>query len=254
MKTAPVNTAFFRFYEELNDYLPENKRKVRFCHSFTGRASVKDLAESIGVPHNDIDLILVSGVSVNFSYIVNNGDDISVYPVFESFDISPLCRLRPAPLRRPGFVLDVHLGKLAKYMRMLGLDTLYETNYSDDDLAIIAMEEKRAIITRDRGILKRNDVLHAYWIRSQVFTEQLVEVIARFDLKKEIRVFSRCLVCNSILGYADKNDYRDLIPERAFSLFEKFYVCHTCRKIYWEGSHYTNMLSFIDKIIGKSSE
>ena len=120
-----MHKIFLRFYEELNDFLPEEKRKKRFLHQYIDRTSVKDLIESLGVPHTEIDLILVNGKSVSFKYLINDGDDISVYPVFESIDITGLQHLRPKPLRDPKFIADVHLGRLARYLRMLGFDTLF---------------------------------------------------------------------------------------------------------------------------------
>ncbi|HRZ24427.1 MAG TPA: Mut7-C RNAse domain-containing protein, partial [Candidatus Contendobacter sp.] len=118
-----------RFYEELNDFLPLERRKVDFSHEFQRRASIKDLIEALGVPHTEVDLILVNGASVDFSYIVRDGDRISVYPMFEAFDIQMVSRVRPQPLRVIRFVLDVHLGKLARYLRLLGFDTLYRNDY-----------------------------------------------------------------------------------------------------------------------------
>ena len=112
-----IKKAFFRFYEELNDFLPEEKRKVRFEHQFIDRTSVKDMIESLGVPHSEIDMILVNGDSVDFDFLVRNNDEISVYPVFESLDISGVQHLRKVPLRDPKFIADVHLGSLAKYLR-----------------------------------------------------------------------------------------------------------------------------------------
>ncbi len=103
---------FIRFYEELNDFLPKEKQKKRFTHYFIDRTSVKDLIESLGIPHTEVDLILVNGKSVSFKYIIKNGDDISVYPVFESLDISDVQHLRAKPLRKPKFICDVHLGNL----------------------------------------------------------------------------------------------------------------------------------------------
>ena len=123
----PVAT--FRFYEELNDFLPLPDRKQDITVNFKQRGSVKDMIESLGVPHTEIDLILANQEPVDFTYIVRDQDRISVYPMFESLDISPLNRLRPQPLRRTRFVLDTHLGKLAKYLRMLGFDTLYNNQY-----------------------------------------------------------------------------------------------------------------------------
>ncbi|MDH3268303.1 MAG: twitching motility protein PilT, partial [Ignavibacteria bacterium] len=81
-----MHTIYLRFYEELNDFLPEERKKKRFVHNYIDRASVKDLIESIGVPHTEVDLILVNGKSVNFKYLIDDRDEVSVYPVFESFD------------------------------------------------------------------------------------------------------------------------------------------------------------------------
>ncbi len=110
----PTCTCEFRFYEELNDYLPPEQRKRTIAREITGTPSVKDAIESLGVPHTEIDLILVDGRSVRFDRRLRGGERIAVYPEFERFDISPLHRLRPKPLREPRFVADVHLGTLAR--------------------------------------------------------------------------------------------------------------------------------------------
>lgn len=240
-----MQRVYFRFYEELNDFLPEAKRKVRFTHEFTGRNSVKDMIESLGVPHAEIDLILVNTHSVDFSYIVQDNDDISVYPVFESFDISGLTHLRSKPLREPKFIADVHLGQLARYLRMLGIDTLYKTNFSKDDLIKISLIERMAILTRDRNILKRNEVTHGYWVRSEDPYEQVKEVIQRFHLEGEIKEFSRCLECNGLLEIVKKEKVIDKIPEKVKELQDEFYQCNGCHRIYWKGSHYTKMKDLI---------
>ncbi len=169
--------AQFLFYEELNYFLPAEKSKLNFTYNFMGSPSVKDAVEAIGVPHTEIDLILVNGKSVSFSYHITEGDDISVYPVFESMDIVEVTRLREKPLRVAKFVLDVHLGRLAKNLRMLGFDTLYSNNYSDSEIANISTAENRIILTRDTGLLKNKKVTHGYWIRSQYPKEQLKEVM-----------------------------------------------------------------------------
>jgi sulfur carrier protein ThiS len=161
-----MHKIYLRFYEELNDFLPEEKRKKRFVHPFIDRTSVKDLIESLGIPHTEVDMVLVNGKSVNFKYLINDGDDISVYPVFESLDITDVQHLRPKPLRKPKFVADVHLGRLTRYLRMIGLDVLYKNNFNDEEIVQLSLKERRAILTKDRGILKRNEVTHGYWVRS----------------------------------------------------------------------------------------
>ncbi|OGU78771.1 MAG: twitching motility protein PilT [Ignavibacteria bacterium RBG_16_35_7] len=236
-----------RFYEELNDFLPSNKRKRRFEHNFIDRTSVKDLIESLGIPHTEIDLILVNGNSVDFSYLVNDGDDISGYPMFESLDITNLQHLRAKPLRKPKFILDVHLGTLAKYMRMLGFDTLYKNDYIDEEIVKISLKEKRAILTKDRGILKRSEVTHGYWIRSTKTDTQIIEVIKRFDLKEQIKELSRCLLCNSLLKKISKEKIIDRLPRKVKEFQNEFYCCKHCDKIFWKGSHYAKMLAVIER-------
>jgi uncharacterized protein with PIN domain len=237
-----------RFYEELNDFLPSTKRKKRFEHSFIDRTSVKDMTESLGIPHTEVDLILVNGNSVDFSYLVNDGDDISVYPMFESLDITDLQHLRAKPLRKPKFILDVHLGTLAKYVRMLGIDSLYQNNYKDEEIVKISLKEKRTILTRDRGILKRSDVTRGYWIRNTKTEDQIIEVIKRFDPKAHIKELSRCLLCNSPLRKIAKARVIDRLPKKVKEYQKEFYYCRNCDKVFWKGSHYTKMKRIIEKL------
>jgi hypothetical protein len=244
-----MKTACFRFYEELNDFLPKEKRKIKFEHCFIDRTSVKDLIESIGVPHSEIDLVLVNGKSVDFSYLVNDKDEISIYPVFESFDISNLQHLRPIPLREPKFIVAVHLGKLARYLRMLGLDTLYKNSFSDDDLIKISFDEKRTILTKDRETLKRNDITHGYWVRNNDLDEQLKEIIRRFDLKNQIKEFTRCIECNTLLDQVKKDEIIDRLPPKVSDWHNEFFLCPNCKKLYWKGSHYEKMKTFIENIM-----
>jgi len=244
-----MKTAYFRFYEELNDFLPEEKKKKQFEHNFSGRNSVKDMIESIGVPHIEIDLILVNGQSVDFNYIVQDKDEISVYPVFESFDISDVQHLRSKQLRIPKFVVDVQLGTLAKYLRMLGLDTCYRNNLKKDEIIKISLQEKRVILTKDKSLLKRNEVTHGYWIRNKNTEEQILELINRFDLKNEIKEFSRCLQCNTELITVEKKKIEENLPPIVRQHQNEFYYCKNCDKIFWKGTHYEKMKARIARII-----
>jgi hypothetical protein len=243
-----MKTVYFRFYEELNDFLPPEKRKLQFEHTFIDRTSVKDMIESLGAPHSEIDLILVNGKSVNFSHIVNDKDEISVYPVFESLDISEVQHLRPGPLREPKFIPDVHLGKLARYLRMAGFDVLYKNNFTDNDLVKRSLGEKRIILTQDRDILKRNEVTHGYWVRNKTAEDQLKEVIERFQLKNLINEFTRCLECNTLLNKVDKENVISRLPPKVKEWHNEFYECHGCKKIYWKGSHFERMTKIISEI------
>ena len=176
-----MNRASFRFYAELYDFLPPGRRHIPFEHAFNGNPAIKDTIESLGVPHTEIDLILVNGESVDFSHPLQAGDRISVYPIFESIDIAPVLRVRPKPLRVPRFVLDTHLGRLAAYLRMLGFDALYRNDFDDDLLAELSRDENRILLTRDRALLKRSMVTHGYWMRETSPRQQLMEVLQRFD-------------------------------------------------------------------------
>jgi len=238
----------FRFYEELNDFLPEEKRKVRFAHNYIDRASVKDVIESLGVPHAEVDMILVNSIPVGFDYLINDDDDISVYPVFESLDISDVQHLRPKTLRNPKFIADVHLGRLTRYLRMIGFDVLYENNFEDDEIVKISLEEKRAILTKDLGILKRSEVTHGYWVRSSKVKEQVVEIVKRFDLKKLIKEFTRCIECNTMLKSISKQEIIDELPPKVSKSQTEFSRCTSCKKLYWKGTHHQRMLSFIKSI------
>ena len=242
----PNKSAQFRFYEELNDFLPRERKKTWFTYAFEGRPAIKDTVEALGVPHTEIDLILVNGESVDFSYHLQDGDRVSVYPVFESLDISGVTRLRAKPLRKPKFILDVHLGKLARYMRMLGFDTLYDNSYRDEEIVRLASAQKRAILTRDVGILKNGAVTHGYWIRSKKPLKQVAEVLERFDLYSSIRPFYRCMVCNGEIEKIDRESIGDKIPAETGKYYDEFYQCRDCRRIYWKGYHYEKMKAIAD--------
>lgn len=244
-----MKQAQFRFYEELNDFLPYRWKKVAFQYEFSGRPSVKDAIEALGVPHTEIDLILVNGTSVDFTYHLDDGDRVSVYPVFESLDIGSVTRLRAKPLRESRFILDAHLGKLAKHLRLCGFDCLFNNHYSDPELIDIAGTERRIILTRDRALLRNGRVTHAYWIRSQEPGEQLKEVLVRFNLKDRLAMFSRCMECNTPLEKVDKKDIEDRLQPGTRRYFSEFKICPGCRRIYWNGSHYKHMEKFIKDII-----
>jgi len=246
------STAQFRFYEELNDFLPEGCRKTDFQYAFFDKPSIKDAIEAIGVPHTEVDLILVNGRSVGFDYHLESEDRVSVYPTFESLDITPIIRLRALPLRSNKFIIDVQLGKLARLLRMLGFDTLYRNDYSDAEIIRISSREKRIIITRDKGILKNRSVTHGYWIRTASAESQVKEVLHRFDLIEQIRPFQRCIVCNGEISHIDKAEIiEELLPKTA-RYYDVFNRCVDCKKIYWKGSHYQKMEAWIERLVKES--
>ncbi len=244
---APViRKAFFRFYEELNDHLPEANRKQVFIHEFKGRPSVKNSIQAMGVPHGEVDLILVDGEPVDFDYLLRGGERVSVYPVFESLDISFTGHLRPAPLRDPRFIADVNLGKLAQKLRLLGFDTLFRNNFRDEEIVELSGKEHRIILTRDKGILKQNAVTHGYWLRSDDPKAQLKEVVSRFQLSGIFRPFTRCPRCNHLLNPVKKEQLTHLLPDDTLQYYDRFWQCTGCGKVYWKGSHFDHILPWIE--------
>lgn len=245
---ALSRACIFRFYEELNDFMPVHQRKNAFEYTFTGTPSVKNCIEAIGVPHTEVDLILIDGISVDFEVLLEGGEQVSVYPVFESLDISPLVRLRPKPLRETRFVVDVNLGKLAQKLRLLGFDTLFRNNLEDDEIVQISVTEKRIILTRDKGVLKHTAATHGYWVRNSDPKKQLREVVKRLQLQNSFRPFSRCSICNGSLTAVDSEEVQGEVPEDTFSMCNEFWKCKGCGQIYWEGTHFSKILKWIEEL------
>jgi len=241
--------ASFRFYEELNDFLaPENCRRT-LEYRFDGKPAVKDPIETLGVPHSEVDLIIVDGRSVGFDYPLAHGDRVAVYPVFESLDISSLQHLRPRPLRVTRFMVDVNLGKLARRLRMLGFDTRYGNRLQDHEIVDIARRERRIILTRDRRLLFRKAVTHGYWVRSDDPATQLDEVVERLDLSAQARPWQRCLACNGLIEPVDREAVWSSLEPKTRRYYDTFYRCPDCGKIYWEGSHVAHMSETIRRAI-----
>jgi uncharacterized protein with PIN domain len=233
--------ATLRFYAELNDFLPPARRFADCEHSFLGSPSVKDVIESIGVPHTEVEMILVNGESRGFDYRLQDGDRVSVYPMFEALDVGAETRVRPEPLREPRFILDVHLGRLARILRLLGFDALYANDAEDGWLASIAAAERRILLTRDRQLPKRRIVTHAYCLRSQQPRQQAVEVLCRFDLTKLAAPFTRCLRCNGRLEPVGIESVGDRIPPGVRGRTTEVVRCGSCRQVYWKGTHYERL-------------
>ena len=241
--------AWFRFYAELNDHLAPERQYQSLEKRFFVPASAKDMIESFGVPHTEVELILVNGASADFSRLIQDGDRVAVYPVFESIDVRPELRVRTEPLRDLKFVLDVHLGKLAAYLRMLGFDAAYRNCSTDTELVRASCDEQRILLTRDRGLLMHSAVMRGYWLRQTDSRRQAAEIVRRFDLGAAIRPFTRCLACNSILRTTDRSAVLPRIPPRAAELHDRFLECPGCRRVYWRGSHVRRMERWIEQLL-----
>lgn len=238
----------FRFYEELNDFLPAGKQNEFFSYLFNGSPSIKDPIEAIGVPHPEVDLIVVNGSSVGFEYRLRQGDSVLVYPVGADITLESIVKLRDKPLRNDAFILDVHLGKLARMLRMPGFDMVYEIDYDDPEIIRRALQENRIIITRDRLLLHAKVVIHGYCVRSTNSEEQLQEVLDRFDLYSHMRPFYRCMICNCKVRSVEKSEILHRLKPKTILYFDEFYTCTGCNRIYWQGSHHDRLKDRFEKI------
>ncbi|MGO4332698.1 Mut7-C RNAse domain-containing protein [Cupriavidus sp. 2TAF22] len=251
---ATAVTATFRFYEELNDFLPRAQRGVDRACACARAATVKHMIEALGVPHTEVELILVNGESSAFERTLEDGDRVAVYPRFETFDVTPLLRVRTAPLRETRFVADAHLGGLAHLLRLTGFDTLYDNHFADAEIEAIALREGRIVLTRDRELLKRRGVTHGCYVRAIKALPQLHEIFARLDLARSARPFSLCLDCNVPLRRIDKAEVAVMagrVPAGVLARQERFATCDCCQRVFWEGSHWRRMRGVVDDLLWK---
>jgi uncharacterized protein with PIN domain len=241
-----VRSASVRFYGSLNDFLPAACRQSTLVCGFNSSPSVKDLVEALGVPHPEIDLLVVDGQSVDFRYRLRDGDRVAVYPRLRTFDLGDAARLRPPAQTAPRFIADVHLGRLTAYLRLAGFDAKYRNDHSDDEIVAISASEDRVLLTRDVGVLKHGTVMRGYFLRETQPARQLVEMLREFDLVAGAAPFTRCLRCNSLLQVVAKDRVQHLLPARTRECYREFSRCPTCSRIYWQGSHYSRMRLFIE--------
>jgi uncharacterized protein with PIN domain len=240
-------TATFRFYEELNDFLaPERRRRV-FSARCARAATTKHMIEALGVPHTEVELILVNGESAGFDRLLRDGDRVAVYPRFEALDITPLLRVRERPLRVSRFVADAHLGGLAHMLRMAGFDTLYRNDYRDREIANIAERENRIVLTRDRELLKYRGVTHGCYVHALKPAQQFREITDRLDLARSFKPFTVCLECNAPLHPVDKQDVLERLPASVRENHQRFTACDLCGRVFWEGSHWRRMQALLDQ-------
>ncbi|KAA3438240.1 Mut7-C RNAse domain-containing protein [Rufibacter hautae] len=242
------NIAHFLFHGSLQDFLPRHQRQKWIPYSFSGAPALKDTIEALGIPHPEIGNIILNGQESGLLNSTPDGAKAEVFPVVpegESGGLPPLQIKSPQPAR---FVLDVHLGKLARYLRLLGFDTLYENHYDDQTIAQISGQEKRIVLTRDIGLLKQKVVVWGYWLRSQQWEEQLREVIIRYGLKSQIQPFTRCMACDGRIAEVPKESVLPLLPPKTRIYFHEFYQCLKCHRVYWKGSHFDKMQGFLDRL------
>jgi uncharacterized protein with PIN domain len=237
-----------RLYGSLGDFVPEGRPGRPIDVSIDGHPAVKDTIESVGVPHVEVDLVLVDGISVGFDAPLSDGVRVAVYPRFFSIDIDGVSQVRVPEPDPPRFVLDVHLGALARHMRLLGIDTAWPRDADDPELAEISARERRILLTRDRGLLKRRRVDLGYCVRANDPETQIVEVASRFELLRQKAPFSRCLACNGRLERVEAESLRGLVPPRVLRVHQRFARCTDCQRPYWGGTHYERLQERVDAL------
>jgi uncharacterized protein with PIN domain len=236
-----------RFYAELNDFLPPDRRRRDWTLDVHLPVPARHLIEVCGVPHTEVELIIRDGESIGLETAVGNGDRIAVYPMFEAFDVRPNLRLRACPLRVIRFVADAHLGALARRLRMLGFDTLWANHLGDAELAGLASREHRILLTRDRGLLMRRSVTHGCYIRAGSTEAQLAYLVERLQLCSEIAPFTRCILCNAHLVKVDASAVRSRVPPGVRSMQKEYWRCESCSQMYWKGTHWAAMRRRIEE-------
>lgn len=242
-------TATFRFYEELNDFLAPQRRGREFEAPCARAATIKHMIEALGVPHTEVELVLVNGESVGFDRLIRQGDRVAVFPKFEALDVTPLLRVRDTPLRWTRFFADAHLGGLARLLRLSGFDTLYDNGIADQDIVTIAERDGRIVLTRDRELLKRRTITHGCYVHTLKPKQQVREIFDRLDLARSARPFTLCLDCNAPLRPLDRAQAEPRIPSAVRGRYERFSTCDVCRRVFWEGSHWRRMRDLVDELL-----
>lgn len=241
------HTIHVRFYGDLGNLLSRQRRGKRFAYVIKGCPSVKDTLEALGVPHVLIDAIFVNHLSCYFSYQLTRGDNVKVYPAHYVLKNKKAIHLiDPLPTLR--FVVDSHLGKLARRLRLLGFDTVYKTMFPDKDIVLLSCRQRRIVLTRDKGLLKYRYLRWGHWVHATDPAKQIKEVVKKYSLMKYVRPFSRCMECNGRLERVPKSQIISRLPAKTKLYYKCFYRCQRCCHIYWKGSHYALLNAFIARL------
>ncbi len=241
--------ATFRFHGQLNELLPRGQRDRDIVYRCARAATVKNAIEALGVPHTEVGVILVNGEPANLAWPMRDGDSVVVYPCLACGGGQVLDGAPEWPLPDARFVADAHLGGLARLLRMLGFDTVFRNDIADEDIARLAEEEGRAVLSRDRELLKRRGIVHGCYLHALRPEEQLRAVVKRFGLAASARPFTRCLHCNLPLQAVEKAAVLDHLPPKVAALHERFMTCPGCARIFWKGSHWARMREMLATLL-----
>jgi uncharacterized protein len=243
-----VDRVYLRFYGDLGELTDVADRGGVADVPLGDPRSVKDLIESLGVPHTEVGLLLVDGEPAGFDRLIKGCERVAVFPPFRTIDVGGANRVEPPDPHPHRFLLDVHLGRLAGLLRLLGLDSRYDNDADDATLASVSVSEGRTLLTRDRRLLMRKEVVHGYLVRNTDPERQALEVVARFGLGAEVDPFRRCMACNGQLEHADKEAVLDQLPPRTRRDHDRFVRCPDCDRVYWAGSHYDRLVRLVERL------
>lgn len=234
-------TAQFRLHGDLKLFLPRPLRHSQMQRICARAATVEHMIEALGVPHTEVISVLVNGESCGFDRLLRDGDTVDAFPPHMACNPVRLSLPHGLPPAAPRFVADLHLGALARLLRMAGFDTLFETDYADAHIAALAAREDRIVLTRDRDLLKRRLIAHGCYVRALKAPAQFSQLCARLDLRSHARPFTLCLHCNTPLRTVAKDAVEARLPPAVRRVHTSFRTCDGCHRIFWEGSHWTRM-------------
>lgn len=236
-------TARFHFHGELANFLPRAQRGMAFDAPYARAATLKNAIEALGVPHTEIARITVNASEATLDRIVREHDGVEVFPWPQGAASQAVVAL--------DFVADAHLGALARFLRMLGFDTIHENAITDTVIRRLAHEQRRIVLTRDRDLLKCREIFFGCYVHAVKPELQLREIVARFGLAGHTKPFTLCLRCNLALAAVDKAQVLERLPETVARCHQRFYRCAGCARIYWPGSHYERMNAALGRMLSE---
>lgn len=242
----------FEFFGDCQVFLDDSLRGQSVAYAFDDKPSVKDAIEAIGIPHTEVLAIQVnkrgSNKFVDFQYKISHDDHIQVYSTPDFFQLNDLLPEQRLPYRpeKLTFLLDVHLGGLARYLRMAGFDCLFDSkDYGDAFLAEFSHNQELILLTRDIGLLKRGKVKYGRWIRNVLPEQQFHEVVQHYQLVNQFRPFSVCIKCNGAIHPVATKQVSHLVPTGVLEQNLAFKQCQSCQQVYWQGSHYQKIQAIL---------
>ncbi|NGP87232.1 Mut7-C RNAse domain-containing protein [Fodinibius halophilus] len=235
--------ATLRPVASLKDFIKKSSNDISLLSvSFKGTPAVKDLIEAQGIPHTAIFGLKINGERKSLTYNLTGGEEITAYP-FEEISKSNLSSEFISPEK---FILDIHLGKLTKKLRLFGFNAILNPNFTEQDIIHISNAENRMILTRNIGLLRHGDTQQGYWVRNTDPDKQLRELFNRFELSKNINPFNRCMECNGRLVRVALAEVQEKVPPKVQQKHSLFYQCQECQKVYWQGSHFKDFKKKVD--------